>query len=142
MTKLRGIGSPRARSIHQEIISGTLVNMWDEIKQKPAWKLMCQATVTENPNDNYPDIIVWNESKKLVFSLEITRNWSISYDRRKAIRLKARFPNAEFFIYNYESGILYALKSDNTWADSREYNIMSSLLKKPLLDYIYLPDDY
>ena len=75
MYDLKSIGSPRARELHQEIIAGTIYNMWPEIVVARKWKLIGEATVTDDPNDNYPDIIIKDPHKRLVFSLEITRSW-------------------------------------------------------------------
>lgn len=142
MYNLKSIGSPRARELHQVIIAGTIYNMWQEIVKTRGWKLIGEATVTDDPNDNYPDIIIKDPHKRLVFSLEITRSWGMRYDRLKCQMLKKRFPGAEFFIYNYETDILWGLGEDGLWYNSREYEINSRFLERPLLDYIYLPEDY
>ena len=142
MYDLKSIGSPRARDLHQEIIAGTIYNMWPEIVVARKWKLIGEATVTDNPNDNYPDIIIKNPHKRLVFSLEITRTWGLSYDRRKCIMLQQRFPEAEFFVYNYETDVLFRLGEDGQWYNSREYELNSRFFERPLLDYIYLPEEY
>ena len=142
MFDLKSIGSPRARNIHQLIITGTVVNMWQEVHSRKKWNIMYEATVTDNPYDNYPDIIIHNAQKQLVFSLEITRNWGFHYDRKKCIQLKQRFPEAEFFIYNYESDVLYALADDGNWYNSNDYQLTSRLFQRPILDYIYIPEDY
>ncbi|MDY6380116.1 MAG: hypothetical protein SPK90_04890 [Bacteroidales bacterium] len=141
MYDLKSIGSPRARELHQEIIAGTIYNMWPEIVVARKWKLIGEATVTDDPNDNYPDIIIKDPHKRLVFSLEITRSWGLSYDRRKGHMLKQRFPEAEFFIYNYETDVLWGLGEDGLWYSSREYEISSRFFERPLLEYIYLPEE-
>ena len=142
MINLTGISSPRARNIHQLIITETLLNMHPEIKARRGWHMMYEATVTDNPLDNYPDIIVMNPKGELQFSLEITRNWGMSYDKRKGLMLKQRFPNAEFFIYNYERDILYGLGDDLQWYSSEQFELRSRLFALPILEYIYVPEDY
>ena len=47
--------------------------------------------VTEDPNDNYPDIIIKDEHKRLVFSMEITRMRSIRAGQVPFIRFS--FPD-------------------------------------------------
>ena len=142
MINVKAIGSPRAWDLHQKIILKTIVNMMPEVEQNPSWDILPEALVTENPNDNYPDIIIKDERKRLVFSMEITRRDYIWRDRQKCLQLQQRFPWAEFYIYNYETDILYALGEDGQWYNSQEYEIRSRLFERPLLDYIYVPEEY
>lgn len=142
MIDAKAIGLARARDLHQVIISGTIVNMWQEIDVRRGWRLMGEGLVTDNPNDNYPDIIIKDEHKRLVFSMEITRRRYIRYDIRKCEQLQRRFPDAEFYIYNYETDILYALGEDRQWYSSEEYEISSRLFERPLMEYIYVPEEY
>jgi hypothetical protein len=142
MINAKAIGLARARDLHQTIISGTIYNMWPEIIARRGWRLMGEGLVTDNPNDNYPDIVIKDEYKRLVFSLEITRKKYISYDIRKCHQLQQRFPNAEFYIFNYETDTLYALGDDGLWYNSNENSINSRLFEQPLMEYIYLPEEY
>jgi hypothetical protein len=142
MFDLKSIGSPRARNIHQSIITRTVINLFPEINCRKNWEILYEATVTDNPYDNYPDIIVLDEYKMLQFSMEITRSWGMSYDRKKCIQLKQRFPYAEFFIYNYETDVLYYLGDDGKWYNSNLNELYSRLFSEPLLNYIYVPETY
>ena len=142
MIDVKAIGSPRAWDLHQEIIIETILNMRPEVKLHRGWKILPEALVTEDPNDKYPDIIIKDEHKRLIFSMEVTRKDYISYDRRKCLQLQQRFPDAEFYIYNYETDILYALGKDGQWYNSRDYEINSRLFERPLLDYIFVPEEY
>lgn len=142
MVDVKAIGSPRAWDLHQEIIMETIINLRPEIKMRHRWKIMPEALVTENPNDKYPDIIIKDEHKRLVFSMEITHSRYFSYDRKKCEELQQRFPNAEFFIYNYETDVLFALSDEGIWYNSREYELTSRFFQRPILEYIYVPEDY
>lgn len=142
MINAKTIGSPRARNIHQLIITETVVAMHQEVRARRGWNILYEATVTDNPYDNYPDIIILDEHKRLQFSLEITRRWGMSYDRKKCLQLKRRFPDAEFYIFNYETDTLYALGDDGLWYNSNDVEIFSSLFESPLLNYIYVPEEY
>ena len=142
MINAKAIGLARARDLHQIIISGTVVTMWPEINARRGWRLMGEALVTENPNDKYPDIVIKDEHKRLVFSMEITRRDYIWRDRQKCLQLQQRFPWAEFYIYNYETDVLCALGEDGQWYNSQDYEIRSRLFERPLLDYIYVPEEY
>ena len=139
MINLKGIGSPRARDYHQRVLTRTLVNMYKETVQQ-GLDILCEALVTKNPYDNYPDIIIKDETGCPVFIMEITRSWGLSYDRRKCISLKQRFPGCKFYIFNYETDVLYCLTDDYTWLSSREYEFMSPLFERPVIDYIYMID--
>ena len=142
MINAKAIGSPRAWDLHQKIIVKTIVNMMPEVEEHPGWDILPEALVTEDPNDNYPDIIIKDERKRLVFSMEITRKKYIRYDIRKCEQLQQRFPDAEFYIFNYETDILYTLDDDGQWYSSENYEIGSRLFERPLLEYIYVPEEY
>jgi len=142
MINAKAIGSPRARNIHQLIITETVVSMHQEVRARRGWNILYEATVTDDPYDNYPDIIILDEHRRLQFSLEITRRWGMSYDRKKCLQHKRRFPDAEFYIFNYETDTLYALGDDGLWYSSEEYSINSRLFDRPLMEYIYLPEEY
>ena len=141
MINAKAIGSPRAWDLHQKIIVKTIVNMMPEVEANPGWDILPEALVTEDPNDNYPDIIIKDEHKRLVFSMEITRKKYIRYDIRKCEQLQRRFPDAEFYVFNYETDILYALGDDGLWYSSEDYEISSCLFLHPLLDYIYVLEE-
>ena len=141
MIDAKAIGSPRAWDLHQKIIVKTIFNMMPEVEVNPGWDILPEALVTEDPNDNYPDIIIKDEHKRLVFSMEITRKKYIRYDIRKCEQLQQRFPDAEFYIFNYETDILYTLDDDGQWYSSENYEIGSRLFERPLLEYIYLPEE-
>lgn len=142
MINAKAIGSPRAWDLHQKIIIKTIVNMMPEVEEHPGWDILPEALVTEDPNDNYPDIIIKDERKRLVFSMEITRKKYIRYDIRKCEQLLQRFPDAEFYIFNYETDILYTLDDDGQWYSSENYEIGSRLFVRPLMEYIYIPDKF
>ena len=142
MINAKAIGSPRAWDLHQKIIIKTIVNMMPEVEEHPSWDILPEALVTEDPNDNYPDIIIKDERKRLVFSMEITRKKYIRYDIRKCEQLQQRFPDAEFYIFNYETDILYTLDDDGQWYSSENYEIGSRLFERPLLEYIFVPEEY
>ncbi len=137
MIDLKGISSPRARNLHQRIITRTAFNMFAEINEK-ALDILCEGLVTEDPYDNYPDIIIKDETGYPLFIMEITRTWSLSYDKRKCIKLKKRFPQADFYIFNYETDVLYFLSDDNIWLKSDDYDFISPLFSKPVFEYIFL----
>ena len=142
MINAKAIGSPRAWDLHQKIIVKTIFNMMPEVEANPGWDILPEALVTEDPNDNYPDIIIKDEYKRLVFSMEITRKKYIRYDIRKCEQLQRRFPDAEFYIFNYETDILYTLDDDGQWYSSENYEIGSRLFERPLLEYIFVPEEY
>lgn len=142
MIDVKVIGSPRARQIHQLIITETVIAMHSEVRMRRGWYILYESTVTDNPYDNYPDIVIFDEHNTLQFSMEITRKWGMSYDKKKCLQLQQRFPDAEFYIYNYETDILYALGEDGQWYNSQDYEINSRLFERPLLDYIFVPEEY
>ena len=142
MINAKAIGSPRARQIHQLIITETVIAMHSEVRMRRGWYILYESTVTDNPYDNYPDIVIFDEHNTLQFSMEITRKWGMSYDKKKCLQLQQRFPDAEFYIYNYETDILYALGENGQWYNSQDYEINSRLFERPLLDYIFVPEEY
>lgn len=141
MISVKQVGSPRAWDYHQEIILETIINLHPEVDQHPGWKILYESLVTKNRYDNYPDIIIKDEYKYPVFIMEVTNRKGISYDRRKCLKLQARFPECEFYIFNYETDILYTLTADGTWLSSEDYILKSALFLHPILDYIFIPKD-
>lgn len=135
--KTSGIGLARARERHQTIILETIVKMHAEVKQHKGWKILAEALITDNPWDNYPDIIVKDNDKYPVFVMEIIRRHTFYYDRKKCIALKARFSECEFYIYNYETDVLYYLSENSVWLTSQDYDFMHPLFQKPIMEYIH-----
>ena len=140
MINAKSIGLARARDVHQTIIVETLFNLRPEVKLHRGWSILPEALVTENPYDNYPDIIVKDETKTPVFCMEITRKWSLKYDIRKCEKLQERFPDCAFFVYNYETDILYGLTPDGLWLNSNENSLVCPLFLHPIMDYIFVPE--
>jgi len=112
--------------------------MFPEIVFGQGLDLLCEGLVTENPYDNYPDIIIKDRTGYPLFIMEITRSWSLSYDKRKCLKLKKRFPTADFYVFNYETDVLYFLSEGCIWLKSDDYDFVSPLFSKPVYEYIYL----
>lgn len=133
----QGIGFPRPRLQHQRLIMQTIRRMCDEIMAIPGWEILPEATVTDNPYDRYPDIVVFDENRIPVMTFEFCLHKQIPYNKRKGYILFERFPEATFFIYDYERQILLGMDREHPqWVDNREVALYSPYLKYPIMDYI------
>ena len=132
-----GIGmSPRPKWKHQGIIRRAIVETNEELENQ-GLIMLSEATVTDNWDDLAPDLVVFNACNVPVTLIEITTHKDCNEIIKKCYKLIPRFPDAEYFVYNYEKDILYAYDEENDeWVTSNEFIIRSNYLSKPLLDYL------
>ena len=130
------IGSPRPRKQHQRVMSMMLVKSYFELKRK-GLEILTEQTVTEDCNDLAPDLVIFNKYDLPVSIIEITRTYQLDAIMDKCEELMERFPDAEYFVYDYENEVLYQydFESDE-WVSSEEYKLRSQYLNKPMLNYI------
>ena len=132
-----GIGmSPRPKWRHQNVIRHAMHRAYDEL-EKQGLMMLSEATVTDNWDDLAPDLVVFNAAHKPLSVIEITTHKECHAIIRKCYELIERFPDAEYFVYDYENGLLYGYDGQtDTWLTSDEYELMSHYLSMPLLYYI------
>ena len=101
--------------------------------------LMPVSTVTDNWNDLTPDIILFTQDHDPLMIMEITTHKDLRRNFNKCLTLFARFPQAEYFVFDYNKNILYQYDAENNeWLTSIDYELASVYFDKPILDYIYL----
>ena len=132
-----GIGmSPRPKWRHQNVIRQAILNTSGELEEQ-GLIMLSEATVTDNWDDLAPDLVVFNAAQKPLSVIEITTHKECHAIIRKSDELIARFPDAEYFVYDYENGLLYGYdEQTDTWLTSDEYELMSRYLRMPLLNYL------
>ena len=131
-----GIGSPRPKWQHQNVIRRALVRTYDELAEQGLC-MLSEATVTNDWDDLAPDLVIFNKRNEPLTIIEITTHKECRAIIRKCHELIARFPNAEYFVFDYEKSILYAFDhSDGEWVTSMEYEISSRFLELPLIEYL------
>jgi hypothetical protein len=132
-----GIGmSPRPNWRHQQVMAHLYANIHQEL-WKQGLELLTESTVTDNWNDLAPDLVIFNNQNKPLSIIEITTHKECSAIKRKCYELIARFPDSEYFVYDYEAEILYIYEAVNMqWYSSLNYDIYSHYLKMPLLNYL------
>ena len=55
----------------------------------------------------------------------------------KCEELMERFPDAEYFVYDYENEVLYGYDADaDQWLSSADYQLYSQYLNNPVITYI------
>lgn len=130
-----GIGSPRPIWQHQIVMSNLHGNAAAELKQK-GLLLLTEATVTDDWDDKAPDLVIFDKNMYPLTIIEITRNYQLDAIMDKCEELMERFPDSEYFVYDYEEQILhqYAYQSDE-WVSSEECELKSNYLNKPLINY-------
>lgn len=71
-------------------------------------------------------------------AMEITSHRELRKNINKCLSLYERFPNTEYFVYDYNKEVLYMFDSESGgWLSSVDYELMSQYLCKPLLNYLY-----
>jgi hypothetical protein len=132
-----GIGmSPRPKWRHQNVIRQAILNTSGELEEQ-GLIMLSEATVTDNWDDLAPDLVVFNAAQKPLSVIEITTHKECHAIIRKCDELIVRFPDAEYFVYDYENGLLYGYdEQTDTWLTSDEYELMSRYLRMPLLNYL------
>ena len=130
------IGSPRPKKQHQRVMSRMHANSYFELKRK-GMEMLTEQTVTEDCNDLAPDLVIFNKYEIPVSIIEITRTYQLRAIMDKCEELMERFPDAEYFVYDYETDILYRFAPEyNKWLSSEEYELFSAYLSELVMNYI------
>ena len=133
-----GIGMPRPKMQHQIVMSQLHGNMFNELKSK-GLEVLSEACLSQtNLNDLVPDLSIYNQQyTQLLAIIEITTNGSLMKNIRKCEELMARFPDMEYFVFDYEANVWYAFDAEaDEWFNSEEYEIRSRYLEHPMPDYL------
>lgn len=132
-----GIGmSPRPKWTHQNVIRRAMHRAYDELEEQ-GLVMLSEATVTDNWDDLAPDLVIFNSYNEPLSVIEITTHKECRHIIRKCYELIDRFPQTEYFVYDYEQDVLYAFDAErNEWFSSADFEIHSGYLSHPLLFYL------
>lgn len=132
-----GIGmSPRPKWTHQNVIRHAMYRAYDELEEQ-GLVMLSEATVTDNWDDLAPDLVIFNSYNEPLSVIEITTHKECRNIIRKCYELINRFPQTEYFVYDYEQDLLYAYDAErNEWFSSAHFEIHSRYLSNPLLFYL------
>lgn len=132
-----GIGmSPRPKWTHQNVIRHAMHRAYDELEEQ-GLVMLSEATVTDNWDDLAPDLVIFNPCNEPLSVIEITTHKECRNIIRKCYELIDRFPQTEYFVYDYEQDTLYAYDAErNEWFSSENFEIHSGFLSHPLLFYL------
>ena len=132
-----GVGmSPRPKWQHQILKDSFILNAGPEIRRN-GLLLLGEVTVTDDWNDLAPDLVIFDKNFVPLSIFEITTSKECEAIIRKCHELIQRFPDAEYFVYDYEEDILYRyVAEENVWITSEEEEISSQYLSRPLMDYL------
>lgn len=133
-----GVGmSPRPKWRHQNIMSNLHIDAGLELRKK-GLRFLTESTVTNDWNDLAPDLVIFDRNEEPLSMIEITTHKELNDIIDKCYVLIERFPEAEYFVYDYEAQVLYQyIYEDDTWISSEEAEIKSQYLDRPLIDYLY-----
>ena len=133
-----GVGmSPRPKWRHQNIMSNLHIDAGLELREK-GLRFLTESTVTNDWNDLAPDLVIFDRNEEPLSMIEITTHKELNDIINKCYVLIERFPEAEYFVYDYEAQVLYQyIYEDDTWISSEEAEIKSQYLDRPLIDYLY-----
>ena len=132
-----GIGMcPRPKWQHQGVITQFFKCALPEIYMQDLI-LLSEATVTDDWDDLAPDLVVFSPDMEPICIIEITTHAQCNAIIRKCYELIERFPEAEYFVYDYERQILYQYDGENDeWLSSSEYILVSKYLNKAMMEYL------
>ena len=133
-----GVGlSPQPKWRHQNIMSNLHIDAGLELRKK-GLRFLTESTVTNDWNDLAPDLVIFGRNEEPLSMIEITTHKELNDIIDKCYVLIERFPEAEYFVYDYEAQVLYQyIYEDDTWISSEEAEIKSQYLDRPLIDYLY-----
>ena len=135
--KPKGIGSPQPHWSHNYIVAKMTARMFQEAEDN-GFILMPVSTVTDNWNDLTPDLILFTQDHAPLLIMEITTHRELRKNMRKCMTIYARFPQSEYFIFDYEKENLYEYYAQTKeWLTSLDNELSSAYFDKPLLNYLY-----
>lgn len=131
-----GVGMPRPIRQHQIVMANWFTNMRYELRLR-GYDVLTEDAVIRGKGERVPDIVIYDQDYTPLAFFEIVRTDQVRKDIAKCEELMDRFPDVEFFVYDYEAEVLYACdaKSDE-WVNSEEGEICSAYLRKPVIEYI------
>ncbi|MBR1928464.1 MAG: hypothetical protein IJ834_01830 [Paludibacteraceae bacterium] len=130
-----GVGSPRPKWQHQRTMSRLLGNSYYELQRK-GLEMLTEATITNDWNDKAPDLVIFDNLFRPLSIFEITRSEQLDAIIDKCEELMERFPQSEYFVYDYENEVLYMYDAEyDRWLSSEENVLYSRYLSKPLQTY-------
>ena len=131
-----GIGMPRPQMQHQIVMSHWLANMSYELRPQ-GYEVLTENAVIQGKGERVPDLVIYDQSSKPLAFFEIVRSGQVEKDIAKCVELMDRFPDVEYYVYDYEEDILYAFDTEsNEWIDSENDRVTSQYLQKPVIEYI------
>ena len=134
-----GVGSPAPRNLHQHLNFLFMRQAYDEIARQ-GLDIYWGVGITEAFNARIPDVTVFEkETRYPLMVVEIAKHRDLGRDLRKCDSdLVHQFPDAEYYVFDYETEILYALDAERgEWLSSEDYALRSAYLSRPVIDYFY-----
>lgn len=131
-----GVGmSPRPKWQHQRVMNSILYYSFLELKRQGLF-MLSEATVTDDWDDLAPDLVIFDNQYLPLTIIEITTHRELKKIIRKCYELIERFPDTEYFVYDYEEMVLCQYDAEsNHWLSSEEDTLYSQYLSKPLIEY-------
>lgn len=132
-----GIGMcPRPKWQHQGVIAQFFKCALPEIYMQDLI-LLSEATVTDDWDDLAPDLVVFSPDMEPLCIIEITTHAQCNAIIRKCYELIERFPEAEYFVYDYEQAMLYQYDiEEDEWVASNSERLFSRYLNRPMIKYL------
>lgn len=132
-----GVGmSPRPKWLHQDVIRRAMRRSYDELEEQ-GLAMYSESTVTDDWDDLAPDLVIFDGLHTPLAIIEITTHRECRKILGKCQELIARFPEAEYFVYDYEERVLWGYDgSFGEWVTDDEYQIVSRYLSQPLRAYL------
>ena len=134
----QGIGMARPKHGHQYVINLLIGRTFLEMNEQNL-TMFPEATITNDWDDVVPDLTVFTENMEPLCIIEIVTHSQVRADMVKCCELMERFPNAEYFVYDYEHKVLYQyIPEEDDWFSSIDNILYSRYLSEPMIEYFRL----
>ena len=134
----QGIGMARPQYGHQRVMSWAHLRIGSELMPQN-YEVLTEATVTDDWDDVVPDLTIFTKNMEPLCIIEIVTHSQVRADMVKCCELMERFPNAEYFVYDYEHKVLYLyIPEEDDWFSSVDTILYSRYLSEPMIEYFRL----
>lgn len=135
-----GKSMPRPPLEHQLFIGNLLINftLEQEARGIPDSKLLVlpEEPITKDRNRLAPDVGVFEDGEELVVAIDIAMHHEVKPICDKYLELTEQFPNAEFWIFDFEEEKLYLI--DNIEKKVKDYKgERSKYFLRPFIEYFF-----
>ena len=128
-------GALRPSWEHQGVLAAVHIQTMGELAAQ-GLRMFMETTVTDDCDDLAPDLVVFDKRYTPLAMIDVCIHAEIGAVMDKFKSLVARFPESEFFVYDYEENVLFKYEiREKCWVSSQNGKVYSKYLKNELMAY-------